>query len=475
MNSPSALHTGAEKKGYLHVSVDFNHALSSQTEVCDDQPFAGFTQPAEQSAESHAAKELRVVSTPLRGDEILRQAVLLTLCDSSPQNCMWLHALSPGQWRRLLRWLDLSGLALYFLDRLVELQATGSLPAPILASLQQRLSDNTERTHSMIAESIAIQVEFQKAGLWYALLKGLSLWPGSVQKPELRSQFDLDFLVAEEDLPEARKILECRGYRLYGANGRSWEFKRNEKPGITLKDLYKDVGSWRVELHAQPADSTHTSQLDRLEWRKLCGFAMPVLSPVDLFLGQGLHACKHILSEFVRVSNLIEFRRHVLFCGDDEAFWCDVRRRAGENSHAAVGLGVTILLITQTMGEFAPEGLTSWTVDRLPLSARRWVERYGHRAVLGDYPGSKLYLLLQGELENASRQEKRSLRQSLIPLSLPPPIIRAIPDEPFAVRFRRYRMQLQLIFSRARFHLIEGLRFAWESYRWRRLLDQVSR
>ena len=456
------------------MPVDSSRALSSQTEVCDDQPFAVLTWQAEQNAQPRTAKEFRVQPTPFRSDEHLRHALLLTLCDPVPPECPWLHALSRDQWRRLLRWFDLSGLALYFLDRIVELQAASSLPAPVLASLQQRLSDNTERMHSMIAEATAIQSEFQKAGLWYALLKGLSLWPSSVPRPELRSQFDLDFLVAEEDLPEARMILEHRGYRLYATSGRSWEFKRNERPGITLKDLYKDVGSWRAELHEEPASSTHTSQLDRLEWRKLCGFAMPVLSPVDLFLGQGLHAYKHICSEFVRVANLIEFRRHVLFRRDDHAFWRDVRRRAEENPHAAVSLGVTILLITQTTGEFAPEDLTSWTSDCLPLSVRLWVERYGHRAVFGDYPGSKLYLLLQGELESAGLQAKRSLRQSLIPLCLPPPVIRAVPDEPFVMRLRRYRMQLHLIVSRLRFHLVEGLRFAWESHRWRRLLDRVA-
>ena len=91
----------------------------------------------------------------------------------------------------------------------------------------------------MIAESIAIQQEFQEARLSYAKLKGLSLWPSSVPRPELRSQFDLDFLVAEESAPEARKILEQRGYRLYVISGRSWEFKLNEKPGVSLKDLYK--------------------------------------------------------------------------------------------------------------------------------------------------------------------------------------------------------------------------------------------
>ena len=135
--------------------------------------------------------------------------------------------LSGKAWGQLLCWLDMSGLSLYFLNRLVVLDLCDMLPSEVLTSLQQNLVDNTQRTQSMISESIAIQQEFQNAGLLYANLKGQSLCPSSVSKPELRSQFDLDFLIAERDAPNARAILEGRGYRLYATSGRSWEFKLN--------------------------------------------------------------------------------------------------------------------------------------------------------------------------------------------------------------------------------------------------------
>ncbi len=123
-----------------------------------------------------------------------------------------------------------SGLALYFLNRLVELDVCAQLPSAVIERLQQNMMDNTRRTHGMIAESVSIQREFQEADLSYAILKGLSLTPDSVPRPELRHQFDLDYLIAEKDAPKARQILERRGYRLYAISGRSWEFKMNEKP-----------------------------------------------------------------------------------------------------------------------------------------------------------------------------------------------------------------------------------------------------
>jgi hypothetical protein len=226
-----------------------------------------------------------------------------------------------------------------------------------------------------------------------------------------------------------------------------------------------------VELHIEPGTVSSSSQLEQLEIRDLYGMRMPVLSPVDLMLGQGLHAFKHICSEFSRAAHLLEFRRHVLARREDNAFWGELELAARENPRASLGLGVVTLLITRVMGDFAPEALTRWTVDSLPPPVRLWVETYGHRIVFASHPGSKLYLLLQQELEAAGTPGKRSVRNSLLPHRLPPPVIRALPNETLSVRIRRYYMQFKLILARFRFHTIEGLRFKLESRRWCRIKD----
>jgi hypothetical protein len=196
---------------------------------------------------------------------------------------------------------------------------------------------------------------------------------------------------------------------------------------------------------------------------------MPVLSPIDLFLGQGLHAYKHICDEFSRTSHLLEFRRHVLSRRNDKEFWTELEWASKDNPQASIGLGVVTLVITHVMGDFAPDALTRWTVERLSAPVRLWVQMYGRRAVLGSYPGSKLYLLLQSELDKTGISGKRPVRQSLLPSRLPPMVIRAFPNERLSIRLRRYSMQLQLIFGRMRFHIVEGLRFSLESRRWRRI------
>lgn len=408
-------------------------------------------------------------------EQFQREAVLLSFCDPLADRCLQLQDLSTREWRKLLEWLDISGLALYFLDRLVEMHLCHLLPPVVIARLHQNLIDNTLRTSGMIAESVAIQQQFQKARLSYAALKGFSLSPCSVPRPELRHQFDLDFLVAEKSAPEARQILERRGYRLCAISGRSWEFKINEMPDVSLKDLYKDSPGRSVELHVEADIPGGPSMLERKEEREFHGISMPVLSPVDLFLGQGLHVYKDICSEFLRVAHLLEFRRHVLARRHDDAFWNELRSVAAENPRASLGLGVVTQLITHVMGIFAPEALTSWTVQRLPRPALLWIEIYGHNAVFKTFPGNKRYLLLQRELEAAGVPAKRSLQRALLPLRLPPPVIRASTNESPLLRIRRYRLQVKHIFFRLRFHIVEGIRYSWESRRWQQKIKRVVR
>ena len=327
----------------------------------------------------------------------------------------------------------------------------------------------------MIIESIAIQHSFQYAGLSYAILKGFSLWPASVPKVELRSQLDLDFLITEGSAIEARRLLEARGYCLHAMSGRSWEFKIYENSAYTLKHIYKPARQRTVELHIE-ADTAAIGALQVRSGRiSFHGVSMPVLSRVDLFLEQGLHLYKHVCSEFFRVAHLLEFRRHIVTRYHDDAFWQELRELIKHNPKQCLELGLVTLLTSHVMGDFAPDALTCWTVERLPASIGMWVELYGHRVVLADFPGSKLYLLLQRELQRAGLPAKRSLREALIPRSLPPAITKAAPGETLLQLMRRHYKQVRFIFLRLRFHTVEGLRYLGESIRWLQYSNQPIR
>lgn len=397
----------------------------------------------------------------------MREAAMLVFLDPLPEQCLRLTLLSKKEWQRLIRWLDISGLALYFFDRLSELNLLNILPPPIFARLQQNLIDNTQRIDGMVEESLAIHRAFQTAGLTYATLKGFSLWPASVPKLELRSQLDLDFLVAKTGMFEAQKILEHRGYHLHAISGRSWEFKINQESRISLKDMYKPTRYRCVELHAE-AIKSDISPLTCAEWRVIHGMNMPVLSPINLFLGQGMHLYKHISHDFARVAHLIEFRRHVLARHSDDYFWAELQQKSLQIPQAAFGLGLITLLITHLMGDFAPERLINWTVDQLPPFAPLWIEKYGARVVFANFPGCKLHLLLQKELEVSGIPPKRARLRELLPLRLPPAVVKTPEQENWIGRLLRYYGQISFICFRLRFHTVGGLGYLIESFRWRK-------
>ncbi|AXC11262.1 hypothetical protein ACPOL_1926 [Acidisarcina polymorpha] len=404
----------------------------------------------------------------------MREAVLLSFCDPLPETCSRLWQLSRKDWQQLLTWLDTSGLALYFLERVTQLELCELFQPEILLRLRRNLAENTEKTEDLIAESAAIHRSFQNAELSYATLKGFSLWPSSVPKPELRSQLDLDFLISEKSAPAARRILEERGYRLRAVSGRSWEFKTDGVRHTSVQDIYKVVPNRSVELHLESEEAGGRSLLCRTEKLHFRGVCMPVLPRADLFLGQGLHLFKHVCSEFFRTAHLIEFRRHVIARRYDHAFWNELRSLAEQNRLAPIALGVITLLITRVMGEFAPEALTSWTVDRLPAAARLWVDLYGRHSVLASFPGSKLYLFLHRELQLFGAPAQRSLRRVLLPLRLPPAITHGTADEHLQARLRRYRAELHYLTFRMRFHTVEGLRYLRESIRWQQHLNGLA-
>lgn len=479
MTTRSELSTkvGIVSRSFIPLSVD--KGLRSEqraVEIFDPAPIeiSPVKPPDRRGAESAiSAADIGKAKRPLRREQLIRQVALLTFCDLAPSQNLLLTQLSKREWRKLLKWLDISGLALYFFDRIEELQMCELLPTEVITRLRRNLLDNTRRTAGMIAESLAIQQDLQKANVSYAIIKGLSLGPPSVARPELRHQFDLDFLIAEKCIQDARSILEERGYRLYTISGRTWEFKKNERPGVPLSEFYKDLPGRSVELHVDAGRSGRLPILDRTEWRELYGMSAPILPAVYQFIGQGMHAYKDICSEFLRVSHLLEFRRHASARSTDGVFWDELRIVVQDDPSVILGLGVATQLITRVMGPFAPEKFTCWTVSCLPASVLSWIDVYGPRVVFRKFPGDKLHLVLRKELEGVGIPDERQLWSRIIPLHLPPTLVKPIAHESISLRARRYRLQLHQIVSRLRFHIVEGLRYAQEARRWQQHKNRV--
>lgn len=400
----------------------------------------------------------------------LRDAVVETFSNDAAAAFSKLRQFQERDWQTNYRWIDASGLALYLLQNLAESGRLEILPASVLARFQQNMTDNIVRTHALLDEAARIKRAFESCSIDYLVLKGFTLSPDAVSHPTLRLQLDLDFLVKAEQAEAARRVLGDYGYKLDVVSGDTWEFKACSDQVASIRDLYKTKPQKSIELHL--VHEQNDKRFERARFRQFALEIFPTLSPVDLFLGQAFHAFTHIASPFTRMSWLLEFRRHVLTHRDDDPFWSAVRADALDESKAIVVLGVVTMMAEELFGVFAPSQLRSWTVDRLPSAVVLWVRTYGREALQADFPGTKLYLLLQKALGNEADLKAADIRRRLVPVLRPRMISNAALNERFIVKVRRIFFHLQFFLSRIRFHIREGLRYAFELPRWRRRLAE---
>jgi hypothetical protein len=169
---------------------------------------------------------------------------------------------------------------------------------------------------------------------------------------------------------------------------------------------------------------------------------------------------------------VLEFKRHIEAHRNDKAFWESVRRLSDEEKDARLAMGVSVLLATELFGEFAPPELEAWALSAVPPPIRLWVEHYGKRAVVADFPGTKLYLLLQRELDRYHGKPPTASRPRLVPLHGAPWVLKKQSRETWSAKRHRLAVQVRFVWFRMRFHLVEAARYKRESSRWERLLMQ---
>jgi len=413
-----------------------------------------------------------------RRTQRLKETVIASFGEPASNLRARLTEFSERDWRRALYWMDVSGLALYFLDRINHLGLQGSLPSTICDRLQNNLSQNSKRAVSLFGDAVALSMKFKRKSIKFAFLKGITLCPESVPNNALRCQMDLDVLVREAQADEARQCLESLGYVLTVVSGTTWEFKAGS--GVAqFKDLYRVRPQRSVDLHLLPSDVENAAcysldLLSRSQLRSFHGLFLPVLSPEDLFVQQALHLFKHICSEYARAFWLLEFWRHVIARRPDAKFWRDVRALASATPGAVVAIGVSTLMATLVFGKFAPEELSQWSMNNLSPAVWLWVQLYGRRTLLSSFPGSKLYLLLQRQLVPDTRENRAAIRRRIFPIHRPSNITHAISGETFTSRLLRYKIQVKYLRFRIRIHVVEGLRYAIESLRWKRRLADLE-
>ncbi len=419
----------------------------------------------------------------------LAQAVIATLRFSKDSACAQdLQRFRIRDWERTFDWLDDSGLSLYFLRQLQSTNTTAIVPPQVLSYLEVRLSNNRARWERLTQEFARITESFQRTGIQFAVIKGLSLVPDYCRDALLRAPSDLDFLINREDLGLARRTLEEAGYRAKNSSEIEVKFwKPSPRVPATTDSPYSVNTEPLVELHFGFWDEEHRIplmeplfSLDRVISHSCNGLAFPVLNERDAFLLQVIHVFQHITSCWLKLCWLLEIGFFMSKRTSDAEFWLtvdrDMQRFPGLVEFAAIVVG----LVKIVFGLNAPNIGTDWMHSLRP-NARVWLHRYAETWLIDDhpfrqsqfFPAAKLALFLhQQYVPDLSVREV--IRRRLFPWKRPDNQVSFPTDYAPSRTLRSQWTRSIFALSRLKYHTGTTLRYLCEVPRWRYRVNQTE-
>jgi len=393
-----------------------------------------------------------------------------------------LEKFNPREWRRILGWLDDAGLAFYFLEKLKNTNAAETVPAWVMSRLEKNFAANRLRVGDMSHRFGALNQKFNDAGVRYAVLKGFSLVPQFCPDLALRHLSDLDYLVEEQSLSAAQRILLEAGYCpklsrsnqesilvMPGMGGPSRSAVQYDARAPHAVELHLDI--WDSDQHKLPM-LPQQFFVERAEPTYWNGFTFPALADEDAFLLQILHACQHLFTYWIRMSSLFEIGYFLNRRASDASLWDRVEERVGDN----LMLREFVVVITELVGKlFAPPIpplVRAWGSSIRP-GPRVWIENYARHSAFCETPGydfrlfprAKLVLFLLQEYTYAYAR-KHTLENRMLPSMRLSRMVSAVKNKPSLLLDTAW-WKRQLLLKRSLFHALAALRYFCEIPRWK--------
>lgn len=393
-----------------------------------------------------------------------------------PARSDW-RAFGPREWSNALRWMDLGGLAVYFLHSLRRSGVMNDLPGVVRKGLEKRGRDNRSRTKAILTELGQLVAALEESRARYAVLKGPALVPEYCPDPFLRTQYDHDLLIEPEQLDLTGKMLHQAGYRRKGSDGGPVVVYRRPDVGIRFSSdadsLYSPLLGRPIELHRElwegDADKIHIELpgdfLDRTRERRVGAVTFRALCDEDCFLFQILHAFRHILRNWCRVSVFLELARFLHLRSADEGFWIRFDDRVRPIRWAREASFVVLTLAGNLFGARLAPPLRSTLETHISPALRLWVDRYGMRLAASNFQLDKSTLFLHGEFVDDTSEWSQIRRRRLVPIRRP--------HRPPAAVFQRGssapgRIWMEGVHAmrRLRFHALAAAKYVLEYPKW---------
>jgi Uncharacterised nucleotidyltransferase len=400
-----------------------------------------------------------------------------------------LKGFAPRDWKRTLTWLHDAGLALYFLQKLKDANATDLLPKSALSRLEQNLAANQRRVAFMSRQFDSINQKFESAGVKYVAVKGFSLVLKFCPDASLRHQSDFDYLVDRQSLTGAQQVLMNAGYLLNKHTANEFVFLM-PSAGIppAADEQYEAHAPYAVELRLafwdfdshgvffrEPEFSVHNTKTHR--WRGLTFRALP---DEDAFLLQVIHAFNHLLAGWVRMSWLYEIGYFLNHQALDTLLWARIEHRVESDPLLREIVAVVTELSAQFFGARLPSKFGVWAENLRP-AVRIWIQNYARTWAFKNQLGQvslfsvdKFVLFLHQQYLSDARARRHLIRMRLLPLEQLFRRAHSITN-PFSTNPRGRTRQLERALIRLVFHVTGGLRYLWEIPRWRRLNKGTAR
>ncbi len=404
----------------------------------------------------------------------------LSVAGSPVEHVASLAKFSLSDWQRAQEWLDQSGIALWFWDRLKRLGAQSALPPDIARRMERIQKAHDLRVAGMAEEFDSLNRSFERAGVEYAVLKGFALIPDYAPEARLRTAYDFDYLLPPGSMQRAGQVLKSNGYGYRHEDGNHslsyTRFANTPRPFPHPDYLYSAALQRGVELHtclweleplmipvSLPGD--FLSRKRRRNWQGLSFYS---LAEEDEMMFQVLHAFRHILRSWCRLAVFFEIAQFLERRISDSLFWQRFWQRIRNIPPLPEMAGVIFSLSARLFDAPMPALIETECMRGLRYPLALWVRRYGCDSALANLADNKYGLFLHREFVSDEATWGAIRRRQLLPLQRPNRAARASSSR-LSDRLAAGWRQAFYIARRVAHHSVAALRYVWESRRWERM------